>query len=89
VPGSFYGGLRPAHAVARHKISYQRIQAQWPDMLRITGSLHRYRRSGPAGLVLACQFPDAATVAVVEVSRKTRYVEIGITGHTRMTWSMR
>lgn len=36
-PAADYGAL---NAVARHKISYQRIRSQWPDMLRIAGSLH-------------------------------------------------
>ncbi len=36
-PPADYGVLNP---VARHQLSYERIRAHWPDMLRVAGSLH-------------------------------------------------
>ena len=36
-PPADYGVLNP---VARHQLSYERIRAYWPDMLRVAGSLH-------------------------------------------------
>lgn len=32
-----YGPLNP---VATHQLSYERIRAHWPDVLRVAGSLH-------------------------------------------------
>ena len=40
LPGAPAVDYGPMNAVARHQLSFERIRAQWPDMLRVAGSLH-------------------------------------------------
>jgi len=40
LPGAPRVDYVPMNAVARHHLSFQKIRTQWPDMLRVAGSLH-------------------------------------------------
>ena len=40
VPGTPRADYGPMNAVARNNLSFERIRAHWPDMLRVAGSLH-------------------------------------------------
>jgi len=40
LPGAPRADYGPMNAVARHHLSFEKIRIQWPDMLRVAGSLH-------------------------------------------------
>ena len=40
LPGAPRADYGPMNAVARHHLSFEKIRTQWPDMLRVAGSLH-------------------------------------------------